>query len=351
MDCLEKPKLSLSTEKIELSFDSFVAKKFPDNFIPPSNFTNRGMVNTGHTCISESTSTPYFGVTSESLGLKKQTFSTVDGSQSLIYRHLNLSLNNQSIWFQLQKNSEWSDLIFTVYFSILGEEYIDNIRVELLKESSEDSLDGLSKQFLLPHSEYEYLAISPMFHHGILAKLNRMKYTPGKVCDFKTKTLGGTKPGNISYTVSLERGALSQFCMPFPKETSRNDKRLYILATKGVLDLSESIESLENYQLLLTSNGINKVLRRKEQLLAYYLCKHCLFQLDSLSDSDIKVTQESIITLTNPSSRNDLNRADEMFLLNNLIFSSIRNHKGLEHQRLLTTQLVDAIQAEVAKHV
>ncbi|MFC4700969.1 hypothetical protein ACFO4O_12420 [Glaciecola siphonariae] len=353
VDALEKPELVLEESAVLLSFASYNGKSFPNNFAIPSNFSNRGFINTGDSSfLAEPIESSLKGISSSTLGLQTKTFSAVDGSNSKKYRHFNLFINDVSLFLHLKEKSELSRYISDSFIKLFGKEYCQDLSKYFTKPSEITYVDGLSKQINIPYNG-GYISLSPVFNHNVLPRLNRLKYVKQKRAHLTSKNLGGTKPGNISYTALLEGGSLTSFNMSFPNKSSLNQRMEYLFATKGLMDLRGLKQQITTCVDLQTKEGINKVVNSLRSKIARQLVRFAKSQLSSLAHFEQDIQNDLVACLVawqKSPKQEQMNLAEYHERLFDLIISNLKSYRQVDAQSLLTQEMNIAIRNEVISH-
>ncbi|WP_130536746.1 hypothetical protein [Thiomicrorhabdus indica] len=353
---LQDPVLTIFESHWVLEFNEIKNHQtvFPEKTRGCHNFTNRGFINTEDSSLFKPNARASLkGISSFTLGVNQRTFAPYDGSQSGVYKHLNLVLNNQSLYVHLANHSELEAEILMSLQAIYGKPYVQSLQDYLSHPAPEiTEVDGYSKQITVPFNN-GYVLVSPVFNHHNLQVFSRLRYEKGKLIDLNEKFLGGTKPGNVSYTNLLGGGALNQFKMPFPKESAANQRALYVLATKGHLVLSELRGLLNQAAKVMSNSEIPKLQREKmAQQSSWLLLQFAVSQVEMLwlnqENFPIKPALLQIFQGIFAPKSKGLGKADVMAFWQELILQSMRNQDYAK--ACLTEQFVTALKEEVTRY-
>lgn len=362
-DKLLDPRLEIKSSEIAFEFElSETPVAFSKDFKGAFNFSTRGFINTDHSSLLVSDEPEEFlknDLSSVAFGLVPLTFSPVDSSKSGTYKHLNLALNGKSAYHYLcyEPASPEYSLIVKVFDTIFGKKYVKSLLhyIETM-DNRVKQIDGYSKQVLMPYGT-DYISISPMFNHHVLGQINNLKYESAKVANLSEKLLGGTQPGNISYTNQLQKGESTQFNMSFPSLKSINSRSLFVLGSNGVLVLKDEWPFIEkNLNLLLNPEVPNENKKRSSEILATNLVKFANGKLEELWSfkEDFTITKplmnylQSVYEKGSIKTISSLTKTERAEFLANLIFSSLRRNK--KTKEVLTEHFVSTINNEVITH-
>ncbi len=357
---LEKPILTISQKDCVLEFAKYNhTYTHPPEFKGVFNYSNRGFINTLDSNFLVTDLVPEMkGIQASTLGLSHQTFTPVDAAKIKIYKHFNFPVNGKSIalWL-IDEESETKTAINKAMLAIFKPGYLSDAKQSILdsEDAHPDSIDGYSRQILMPRSDGSYCSISPIFNHHTLSFMSKLKFIEAKVATFNEKNLGGTQPGNISSTVHLYGGVLALFVMGFPKPSSAQSNALFNFATKGLLNLYEFKDSLTTYkQTYLNSEVPNQVKRKMESRFASRITQFFFSRLDGLlSEHEGYPLNESFKRYYGLNEGllqgSSMNRVERFAFISNLIFHAFRQKDF--SKEALTPEIVKAIETEVMKNV
>jgi len=350
---LANPTLEIHEEKLVFTYDEIDASAskitFPDNTRGCFNYSTRGFVNTLDENILTQVDYDLKGLHAQTAGIHNRTFAPYDGSQSGKYKHLNFVLNDMSCYLHLAQQTELSSEIQKAFTALFGKEYVEKWLNFIESDTPKiDKLDGYCKQITVPFDD-DYVLLTPMFNHHVLQMTNELRYEKDKVVDLVQKQLGGTKPGNVSYTNLLASGSLNQFNMSFPKKTQSGRNQAYILFNKGVIPLYELKDRFVNLRDILANENIpnqnkTKAIQYAVRTLLTYITDKTGELLGFNSEVDgpyLEDLQNNYFGKTNKSSR--LNFWLELF------YRSMRANKSAKS--IMTDEVVKEIENEVQKNV
>lgn len=349
---LKNPVLHIKLHGVELEFEEYIPQSFPKNFSSPVNYSNRGFINTEDMgLLVDDIPRSLSGVSAQTLGIASTTLSPVSGSQVNQYRLFNYVINGLSVWFHLKRNTPSASTIKSIYAKVLGTEYTKNLDAVLTMPTKISAVDGLSKQILIPHSEHGYLSVSPSFNHNIINLSNKLKYAKGKLASFTKQQIGGNNPHNVSYQVLLDQGELNQLSMRFPEVSNKHLRKQYVLATQGILDIQNSVDSCQRCIAMHDQSGINQLVKKLEERIAYYLVSNVAEQLLLLNESDIDVTHATTAAVLTRWRDPRYVKTECRNAMLDLILKNLREHKQFDASKLLSNNFKNTLEKEIMAHV